>query len=173
MFCHKCGNQLTEDSGFCSNCGEKLAVETTAQHSSDESTPKSTSSPPISSDPPNANLDKEIISFPTEKQTNRGAIIQCIVGIIIGSISLVIAYLAYDNSVDGYFLFIILGLLCFGVAIYGLFNLKHLVYRISCPHCNQLVFYPIKWKHPIGYGCASCKKRMLVNDGVITMVSPK
>lgn len=26
MFCHKCGNKITEDAGFCSKCGTKLAV---------------------------------------------------------------------------------------------------------------------------------------------------
>ena len=25
MFCHNCGNKVTEEAGFCSKCGTKLA----------------------------------------------------------------------------------------------------------------------------------------------------
>ena len=37
MFCHKCGNKITEDAGFCSKCGTKLA--------DNDSTPQTTIEP--------------------------------------------------------------------------------------------------------------------------------
>lgn len=51
MFCHKCGNQLPEDSGFCHKCGTKVVhAEATYQGSdayvpADESSPKAPAVP--------------------------------------------------------------------------------------------------------------------------------
>lgn len=43
MFCHKCGNQLPEDSGFCPKCGAKMMSADTAPHTL--GTPLKTSEP--------------------------------------------------------------------------------------------------------------------------------
>jgi len=39
MFCHKCGNELPEDSGFCHKCGTKMVKDAPVQQSNETDSP--------------------------------------------------------------------------------------------------------------------------------------